>query len=217
MTLDKWLRFSKDVEYDLLVPPYGQDYYSMTPKQVRENFEWFISKIPERIDYLINRCAKDLKISVNEFDFSPDSLKLIWRWFLKVALTEKVSKNQLDEMEKHWGHLGEASHMISYEQLTVATQFIVRDIGMYLGEVFTKEYRGIITWGYFMKPKNEVSAKRPVLLGFYYEKIDPQYSMPFEPIRATEGIAGNLLTKTQKESDLYDLFVDRKRYIITGL
>ena len=214
MTISNWLRFSKDVEYDLLVPPYGQDYYLMTPKQVKDNFEWFISKIPERVDYLINRCAKDLKVSVDEFDYSPESLKLIWRWFLKTAKIEKVPKDQLDEMVKQWGHLGKESKMINYEQLTVATQFITRDIGMYLGEVFTRKYPGIITWGYFMKPKSEVSAKRPVLLGFYYERIDPQYSMPLDPIGAVEGIAGNLFDRAQNELDLHNLYVERKRYII---
>ena len=206
MTMNTRLRFSKDVEYDLLVPPYGQDYYSMTPKQVKDNFEWFISKIPERIDYLINRCAKDLKVSVDKFDYSPESLKLIWRWLLKTVKIEKVPKDQLDEMVKQWGHLGKESKMINYEQLTVASQFIIRDIGMYLGEVYTNHFP-TVTWGYFTKPKNNVFANRPVLFGIFVKASDLLYNHPLEPIYATEGLALNVIDKKQSEMDLYDFFL----------
>jgi len=213
MNLNNWLRFSADVKYDLLVPPFGSDYYSMTPKQVKENYEWFVSKIPERTRYLSNRIAEDLKIPISELNFSPDSLKTVWKWFLKTARVEKVSKEQVSEMEAQWGHLGE--HWIQREQLTVATQFILRDIGMYLGETFIATSKSI-HWGYFMKPKNEVSAKRPVLLGFFY--VGPEngyqpFGMPFDPVGVLDGEAYKIISKTKKETDLYDLFIARQKYI----
>ena len=212
MTLSNWLRFSKDVEYDLLVPPFGADYYSMTPKQAKENFEWFISKIPERVEYLRNRISKDLKISVEELDFSPESLKIVWKWFLKTARVEKTPKEQVAEMEKQWGHLGE--HWIQREQLTVATQFIVRDIGMYLGEVFIRNYPRIITWGYFVKPKSNVNAKKPLLYGFFDKSSNPPFSIPFDPILSIEQQAQKIISMSGKDIDLLDLCIGLKKYIM---
>ena len=207
------MRFVKDVKYDLLVPPLGLEYSKMTPKQVRENFEWFISRIPERIEYLTNRCAQDLNITVNELNLSPDSLKIIWRWFLKTARIEKVPKEEVAKLEKNVGHLGE--HWIIREQLTVTSQFILRDIGMYLGETFIKNHNSI-RWDYFMRPQNEVSARKPVLLGFVY--IDPTdksqvTSLPFDPIGLLEYIGHKIVSKTQKETDLYEVYVERLKFL----
>lgn len=70
-------RFVNDVKYDLLVPPLGLDFIKMTSNQAKENFDWFIGKIEERTMYLGNSCSKDLKISPDELDFSPESLKII--------------------------------------------------------------------------------------------------------------------------------------------
>ena len=211
--MNNWLRFNRDVRYDLLVPPLGFGFASMTPKQTRENFEWFISKIPERIEYLTNRCAQDLNISVDALDFSPDSLKIIWRWFIRAARIEKTPKDEVAEMEKNFGQLGE--HWIIREQLTVVSQFILRDIGMYLGETFIKNHSGI-HWGYFMKPKNEVAAKRPVLFGFIY--IDPKdkskpTNMPLDPIGILDCEGHKIVSKTHKEADLYDIFNERLKFI----
>ncbi|MCL2387493.1 MAG: hypothetical protein FWC89_08105 [Defluviitaleaceae bacterium] len=219
MSPENWLRYLQDVKYDLLVPPYSLDNYSLTPKQARVAFEWFISKIPERIEYLRNRCAKDLGISVNELDLSPDSLKPLWKWFLETAKIEPTPKDQLAEMIEKWGFLGKESRMINYEQLSVTTQFIARDIGMYFGEVFTTNYENMITWGYHVKPKN-VDVKKPLLYGFFYvenDKNEPPFSMPLDPISTAIGLAGKFFDKTQNETDLYDLFINRKGYMIDEL
>jgi len=211
--MDNLLRFKKDVQYDLLVPPLGFDFASMTPKQTRENFEWFISKIPERMDYFRNRCASDLNIPMEILDYSPDSLIPVWRWFLKIARIEKTPKDEVAEMERKVGHLGE--HWIIRERLTVVSQFILRDIGMYLGETFIKTYISI-HWDFFMKPKNEVSAKRPVLFGFVY--VDPKdksqsTSMPFDPIGILDYEGHKIVSKTQKETDLLDVFLERTKFV----
>ena len=211
MNLNNRLRFSRDVEYDLLVPPFGSDYYSMSPKQAKENFEWFISKIPERVEYLSNRIAEDVKIPVSELDLSPDSLKTVWRWFLKTARIEKTPKEQVAEMEMQWGHLGE--HWIEREKLTVATQFIVRDIGMYFGETFTKNHSNV-TWDYFTKPKNHVNAKKPLLYGFYSKTSNPPFSTPIDPILLIEQRACRIMSKSQREADLLELFVDLEKCMI---
>ena len=161
-----WFRYNKDVQYDLLVPPLGLDFYNMTPKQAKENFEWFISKIPERMEYFRNRCTSDLNIRKESLDYSADSLILIWRWFLKTARMEKTPNEILDKMKQGAKVFGES--FINWEQFTVATQFIMRDIGMYIGQSYVLNYPRLY-WHYYTKPKNEVNAKQPVVAGFYFK------------------------------------------------
>ena len=67
-----------DVPYDLAVPPFGFDYYHMTTKQAKDNYQWFISIIPSRMAYFRNRCAFDLKVSADSLDYSAESLIPIW-------------------------------------------------------------------------------------------------------------------------------------------
>ena len=196
-------RFLEDVKYDLLVPPLGFDFYSMTPRQARENFEWFLSKIPERIEYLTNRCAKDLNISVKEIKLSPYSLKTIWKWFLQTALVEETPAKEVAEMEKKFGHLGES--FINREQFSVATRYIIRDIGMYLGEVFTTNHDGI-TWGYYSKPKSDMFVNQPQLMGFIDINYRPPFKPTFQPIHMAEVQATKLFGKTSRDTDLYDIF-----------
>ena len=98
--MQKYLRFQNDVSYDFLIPPYGFDFRSMTPAQAKKNFSWFLDHIPERMEYLCGRCAKDLKISENQLDYSAESLISVWRWFLKFARVEETPRENIEQMEK---------------------------------------------------------------------------------------------------------------------
>lgn len=208
--MNDWLRFTKDVKYDLLVPPLGLDFYNMTPKQAKENFEWFISKIPERMEYFRNRCASDLKIPVETLDYSPESLIVVWRWFLKTARMEKTPKDELDKMKEGAKVFGES--FINWEQFTIASQFIMRDIGMYIGHTYILNYPQLY-WHYYTKPKNEFNAKQPVIAGFRVKVMDKEGDAVFNPIKAAEGQAANFYEKKQKETDLYDAFMKWVEYI----
>ncbi len=213
--MNNFFRSKIDIEYDLLVPPLGLDFQNMTPKQAKENFDWFISKIPERMEYLRNRCATDINVPLECLDYSPESLNIVWSWFIKIARTEKTPKEEVSQMERSVGKLGE--HWIIRERLTVASQFVLRDIGMYLGETYIKSYNDIY-WSYFTKPKNEVIVNRPVLFGFYYvdpENKYPPTNMPFDPIGILDYEGHKIISKMQKEGDLYDVFTERLKYILS--
>ena len=208
--MTNWLRFKKDVQYDLLVPPLGLDFYNMTPKQAEENFKWFISKIPERMDYLRNRCAADLRIPIESLDFSSESLIIVWRWFLNTARIEKTPKETLEKMKDGAKIFGES--FINREQFTVATQFIMRDIGMYIGQSYVLNYPKLY-WHYYTKPKNEINAKQPVIAGFYIKDDFTEGDYFINPVSFAERSANNIFDKTQKENDVYDLFLKWVRWI----
>jgi len=213
---EQYMRYKNDIDdYEWLIPPFEfplgvSDLSNMTKKQAQEYFDWFIPKIPERVEYLRNRCAKDLSISVKELDFSPDSLKPLWVWFLKIAKVEKMPDELLAKRQEHFGHLKVSAIFENDNQLSVVTQFIIRDIGMYLGKVFTDNYNSI-TWNYLAKPKRDIHVNKPQLFGFVDTNYTPPFELTFEPIHKTNVQAGKLISNTQKETDLYDIvmrFVD---------
>ena len=205
MKMFKSERFKDDVKYDLLVQPLTckLDFFAMKPKQAKENFEWWVSNIPTRIEYLINRCSKDLGVSSEKFDFSPESLKLLWKWFLQTMRVEKTPEEEIAEQIEKYGHFGES--MISRMRLTLTTEYIICDIAMYLSEVFTRKYKNI-KWSYYTKPKRDMFVNQPLLEGFVDIIDDQPYDDVFPPIHMVGVQAVRLFDSRQKETDLYDLF-----------
>lgn len=197
------MRFIKDIKYDLLVPPLVIECSKMTPKQVKENFDWFISKIPERMEYFRKRCSSDMDIEVGKLDFSAESILYIWKWFLKTALVEKTPKSEVEEMKVKYSQFGVS--WVEYERFSVVTEFILRDIGMYIGQAFVQSSE-LITWSYVSKPKNLVHENAPILIGFVDNGYNPQFRPQLEPIGAVRGQALRLLTNESKEADLFNLF-----------
>ena len=101
MKIKDYYRYLNDIhDYELCLPPYGYDFYNMTVKQARAQYEWFISVIPERVNYLKKRCAEDLKIKPDLLDYSADSLKLLWEWFIGIARVEKTPPDELAKMKE---------------------------------------------------------------------------------------------------------------------
>ncbi len=54
-------------------------------------------------------------------------------------------------------------HIEYYEKrrFSLITAYIMRDIGMHLGEVFVKNYSNI-SWGFYTKPKSDFFVNQPV-------------------------------------------------------
>lgn len=203
-------RFKADVQYDLMVPPLGLDFNNMSPKQAKQNFDWCMSVMPERMEYFRERCSKDLKIPLSKLDYSPESLIIVWRWFLKTARLERTPKTELDKMIQAAKVFGES--YINREQFTVATQFIMRDIGMYIGQVFVTN-NSQLSWSYYIKPKNEVNVNQPVIVGFYYKDQYTEGEVKINPMNLVVGSAANIFNKRQNEKDIYEQYVKWVRWV----
>lgn len=197
--MDNYIRFLKDIKYDIAVSPWGFNYEEMTPTQAKSSFEWFMSTIPERISYFCNRCASELDISLDSMNFSSDSLVFAWKWFLKIARIEKTPKNEIKEMKEKYAQFGES--WISYTRFSVVTEYIIRDVGIYLGETFCRNMKKVY-WGYKVKPKRDIRVNRPILFGFLDTRYNPPFSMELDPIRSVRGLALHLL---DHEADVLDL------------
>lgn len=209
--MNNYFRFLNDVNYNLLVPPLGLNFSKMTPKQARDNYDWFISKIPERMDYFRKKCTSDLNISINSLDYSFDSLVLVWKWFIKIARMEKTPKEELEKMREGAMIFGDS--FLNYTQFTVATEYILRDIGMYIGQTFVTVYPQL-HWHLVTKPKNDIDINQPVIAGFKVKIENSFYDATLNPISVATGQAANFYDNSQNENDVYNFCKKWQKYIL---
>ncbi len=80
-------------KYECLVYPNAKAPEEYNLEEAQAYFDWYINKIPERIDYLSGFSGVNL-------DYSEDSLKHIWKWFLKNAVIEKTPRSVIKELRK---------------------------------------------------------------------------------------------------------------------
>lgn len=189
--------FLGKITYDILIPPLEKSIFQLTEREAADYYEWFIQNIPERIEYLSDRCTSDLSIRSNRMDLSPESLLLLWKWFRRKAETETIVR----KIETPAG--GQTKR--KERQLTLQTKYILRDIGMYLGETFVENHEGI-HWTYYTEPKGDFFVNHPVLMGFVDRTCDPPFEMYFEPIHMAGVQASKILTRESTDLDLLKLY-----------
>lgn len=196
--------------YQLCTLPIGSAYFKLSMPEAKDNFNQFMHMIPERINYLTTRCANDLRISTKMLDMSPESLVLIWRWFLKNACVVDNGEREMVELRKHFGHLGES--FIGGKRLSAVTKFVLQDIGMYLGEAFVCNCSSI-RWELCTRPRNSIFINRPVLVGFVDNNYTPPFRNIFEPTHMASVQAAKLLSDTaQHDEDLYNVYMKWEKY-----
>ena len=178
-----WQR--KDLTYDICIPPINKPSALLNSDETKKYFKWYIAKIPERLCYLSRKISEELGINESQISRFPESLVIVWKWFLSVAQTEKTVSNGL--------------------QLDMQTEYIIRDIGMYLGELFNSQYKSI-NWSYFETPKTDFFVNKPVLIGFKDNSVSPPFDAVFEPIHMVRVQACKILFNQQSNDDLLKLY-----------
>ena len=198
---------SADLNYS---PPQKKvifDFYDIPMQEAKEYYDWYISSIDERSDYLRRVVAEQLSISITELDYSEESMKVIWRWFLRIAKTKKNPK-YCGITASFSGPFYETA-MREPERIFVdETIWIIGDIGMYVAKAFMSHY-SVLTWRMPTKPKNYIRVKAPVISGFVDD--NPKYPKPFypefSPISFVAGPANKIFDNMQQPDDLYISFV----------
>lgn len=159
--------------YPVMKKPFQFDSYrSLTPKQAREYFNWYVSMIPERVGVLSELFNGFWHHNVN-FDYSLESLDPVWNYFK--SHIETVIKSEEDMRKEMEG----APEWVIESELkdrrfpSTETLIVAMDLGMYLGETLVRNFP-VLYWGFIIKPKNHVSVNRPVILGLKHKMdIDP--------------------------------------------
>lgn len=190
----------KKVNYDILVPKLEKSIFQLSEDEASQYFMWFMEQIPARVSYVSKVCAKELGISETRMDFSPESLVLLWKWFLRRAQTEPV----IQAGDIH-ARNSASSVPINNRQLTLETEYILRDVGMYFGEVFRTNHPDIY-WSYYTKPQRDFFVNHPLLKGFVDMSSGIPFEVVFEPIHMAHIQATKILRKTAKDTDLRDIY-----------
>ena len=188
-------------KYDILIPKLDKNIYTLTEEETAAYFEWFMQHVPSRVAYVSKVCAKELHIPAERMDCSPESLLLLWKWFRKKAKTEPATPTEEEKNQPEY-----ANRMLrNKRQLTIETEYILRDIGMYFGETFRKNHPQIY-WTYYTKPKNSFFANHPLLKGFIDMTTGVPFHAEFEPIHMAGVQASKILSKKSKDSDLFNIY-----------
>ena len=189
---------TKKPEYEIVVPPLSKPFKQLSKTEAQAFFDWHMSKLEERIDYLRTHTKLNL-------DYSPKSLVPLWKWFLKRAEIEDTPQARLQTLEQK---LTQASSPFTEtvlrenaRQLSFETECIIRDIAMYLGEMFVKSHPSVY-WGFYTTPKTDIFVNHPLLLGFPNSTFPERSGVPFEPVHMARVKALRLLDGTAAGDDL---------------
>ncbi len=189
----------KKIKYDILVPNLDRSIFELNEQEAADYFGWYVERIPARVAYVSKVCAKSLHIPVEKMDCSPESLLLLWKWFRRKARTERVIR------EKSQSDLSPGNLLANTRQLTLETEYILRDVGMYLGETFRKNHPNIY-WTYYTKPRRDFFVNHPLLKGFIETSFGPPFEACFEPIHMVGVQAAKILCKKSSDADLFNLY-----------
>jgi len=190
--------------YQILPPPYPLTYRTWTERQAQDYLNWFVSKIPERVDYLCRRYHRDNFLNRALDPGDPKSLIRIWRWFLPRAKIEQMPPEEAKAHLAAYSYLGGA--WLDTRRLSTCTEYVMRDIGMLLGHIFTTNYPQQIYWTTEKLKKGYVWRWHPVLKGFVY-MVDEKPTYPsFEPVHMVGVQGSRLLNKSMAAGDLFHIY-----------
>ena len=197
--MQHWHR--QEFTYNILIPKLEKDIYSLTEEEVEAYFRWYMKNVPERVAYVSEVCASELGITVEQLDCSPESLVLLWRWFLQRGKTEGVPQTGANERQ------GDMSSFASrnQRQLSLETEYILRDIGMYFGETLRK-HNPSLYWTYYSIPEDDIFQNHPLIKGFISKNKGRIVELPFEPIHMARIQGLKLLDNSATETDLLKIY-----------
>jgi hypothetical protein len=185
-------------------PPFEfEGFRGMSKKKVEEYFEWYINEIPNRIK-LLRSAYKLHNRNDNVLDYSSDSLKSIWAWYLKnvkiVPLSNEEYESELKSVPPH------IRYCIPKKKIELGWVQIALDIGIYMA-LCMLNYCPKLKWGFVSKPWNLDSVNKPVLLGFTLKT-------GFDTSRIMSTLMSKAIDSTTQDDDLYNLFMVWTEYIL---
>jgi len=160
------------MDYPLMDPPDYKPYDDMTRVEAKKHLEWYVNQIPERLELLRNAFEATGGEVKEKLDYSVESLRILWQWFMPLITKETKTTEELEKEAK----LLPSGATRNLEKLSVGTLAIAMDIAIYLAEVFIRTCANV-KWGLAKsRSKNYINYNRPVLLGFMVGKYETEYN-----------------------------------------
>ena len=159
------------MEYEYMLPPIkNYKFAKFTKEEAEIYFNWYMEEKGHRIEMLeeyVHNAGVDI-----DFDYSPESLIPLWRWYETIIVSEKKTEEEIEAEKRkmpEWLH-----SQISEEKISMNTLKFGMDIAIYFAEVMIRNSEGKLHWGYVTKPKNYINVNRPVVSGFKAgQELDP--------------------------------------------
>lgn len=190
----------KKLKYEILVPTILKPFEDFTEQETQEYFDWYISKIPERIQILAAYSGVIL-------DYSPESLVDIWTWFIKNVEIEKTPKVRIEELKKQLqGQPKDYMDSVLKEneqQLSLESMYILRDIAMYIGEVDVRNNNALY-WGFHTDVHLDSFANRPIIMGYEDRDYTPPFKFHSDPLFFAQCCAEGILVKQTYPTELLE-------------
>lgn len=192
----------KNMVYDILIPPLDKPFSEFSSTEAKSFFDWYVGNIPHRIEYLQSFSNINLNLSV-------DSLVPLWNWFLLNASIERTPSQKVNKLKTQLLHLpNEIAKSIIDEnsiQFTLQTEYILRDVAMYFGEVCVHN-NNTIYWGFHTDTSKDSFANKPLLMGFCDRDFKPPFMASFDPEFTVRNIACNLFDGDATKTDLKAMY-----------
>ena len=161
------------MKYSLMEPHFiMKSFQEMNKKEAQQHFDWYISEISNRINQLASYYDTNGG-KKEELDFSPESLKLLWAWFIPLIKTTIKTREEIETEVKNAPEWLRETIEAGKEKPSTETLAIAMDIAIYFAEVFTENFKQL-KWGFIGKPKSLAYVNRPVLVGFKSMEMDPR-------------------------------------------
>ena len=159
------------MEYEYMISPVkNYDFFEFTKEEAKIYFNWYMEEKGHRIE-MLEKYVHNAGVDI-DFDYSPESLIPLWRWYETIIVSEKKTEEEIEAEKRkmpEWLH-----SQISDEKISMNTLKFGMDIAIYFAEVMIRNSEGKLHWGYVTKPKNYINVNRPVVSGFKAgQELDP--------------------------------------------
>ncbi len=84
----------RPMEYEYMIPPVkNYDFFEFTKEDAKIYFNWYMEEKGHRIEMLeeyVHNAGVDI-----DFDYSPESLIPLWRWYETIIVSEKKTEEEI--------------------------------------------------------------------------------------------------------------------------
>jgi hypothetical protein len=181
------------MSYNPSNPPFTLKLRDMSKTGLDRYYQWFMDELPHRVSELKATVKLSSGFETWEADYTPVSLDTLGDWFASQIETRSRSRREVRSIQNRIGLPVDISH----EQLTNRTFSLAMDVGMYFGQVLTKNHP-TLRWEQPLNDKKFVDYGQPVLVGFS--------NAPLNPIRIAVVFAQSIASKKQTGSRLRELY-----------
>jgi hypothetical protein len=194
----------EEEQYPGIIPPIIKPFELMTQKEAETYLNWWIAETPKRIE-LLTRMYVNTGGKKEDLDYSPESLKKLWAWFIPFCKRQKKRKEDIDTEKSSIPPHMRGDVLISEEELHFASFRIAIDIAFYFSEVFLKNNSNL-HWGLCTKPKNNVHYHKPIIIGF-------EKTVNLQPTHVVRILASKVTDGDKNPMALFDLYNVWKKFI----